>query len=94
MLGAPSAGIFLLGIFTRRGNAPGALTGLVLAVAGLLAARMLGFDLYFNGIIAVTGTVVAGYLASLAFPRGNRSDAGLTFHSLRSKNAGGEAGVG
>jgi len=83
MLGAPIAGIFILGIFTRRANAAGALTGLIATLFILIFIKFTGFDLYFNGIFAIGGTVGIGYLTSLFFASKKVTDKGLTIFGLK-----------
>jgi SSS family solute:Na+ symporter len=61
-------GIFLLGMLTRRANGGGALTGLILAFALLLAVRS-GTDIHWllYAPLGVTASFVFGYTASLFF---------------------------
>lgn len=75
------AGLFVLGMFTRRAHGPGALTGAIASAALLYLARPhVHFFLY--PVIGVLGCLVVGYLASCRLP-GQPKTAGLTVFSLR-----------
>jgi SSS family transporter len=84
LFGGGLAGVFALGIFTRRASSGGALVGLVASAVVLFCVQRytsLHFFLYAGtGIVTC---VVAGYLASFMMPRANRSLDGLTIHTLR-----------
>lgn len=84
LFGGSLAGLFVLGIFTRRGNARGALVGAVgSAVALYLAKVFTDVHFFLYGGIGIGVCVAAGYLASLALPSAQPKDLdGLTFHSL------------
>jgi solute:Na+ symporter, SSS family len=77
-------GLFLLGIFTRRGNGLGALLG---ALAGAGVMLYLGVYTKVNGYIyafcGVSSCFVIGYLASLILPCRRKDLDGLTFYSIR-----------
>ncbi len=84
LFGGGLAGVFALGIFTRRASARGALVGLVTSAVVLFSVQRytsLHFFLY-----AGTGIVTCfavGYLMSLVLPRDDRPLDGLTIHTLR-----------
>lgn len=70
LLGSGIAGLFMLGHFTKRANAPGAIAGLI-AGTGTVAWFMFGTDVHFlwyfpSGFVV---TLVVGYATSLAFKR-------------------------
>ena len=65
----PLLGIFLLGMFTRRANGPGAIIGMAVASGTVLCMKYLT-PITFT-VFGATGlllVLVVGYLASLAFP--------------------------
>ena len=79
LFGGSLAGLFALGIFTRRANATGALIGAVASVAILAWVQQstpLHFFLY--GFVGVTSCVIVGYLTSLFAPGGGKNVDGLT----------------
>jgi solute:Na+ symporter, SSS family len=76
------AGLFSLGIFTRRANATGATLGLAAGVTTLYFVTMhTHVHPLLYGAVGVIGTFVFGYLLSLPFP--TPSVEGLTIHSIR-----------
>jgi Na+/proline symporter len=80
------AGLFALGIFTRRATGAGALIGALSSAATLYLVQLytqLHFFLY--ALIGVTTCVVIGWLASCLFPQRQRSIAGLTMYDRRSE---------
>ncbi|HUT35952.1 MAG TPA: sodium/solute symporter [Planctomycetota bacterium] len=86
LLGGALAGVFALGIFTRRANGPGALIGAAAgATLSTLAWRCTAIHFYLYGAVGVVVSFVVGYVASLAFPRAGRSMEGLTLLTLRAK---------
>lgn len=67
MLGGGLAGVFVLGIFTRRANGPGALLGIIVSTAVLYLVKQhtqAHFLLY--GAIGIITCVAVGYIAALA----------------------------
>jgi len=81
LIGSGLAGLFMLGIFTRRANGVGAMIG-ALASALVLFVVQKFTDLHFflyAGIGIVTCAVV-GWIASLAFHSSSPSPKGLTIH--------------
>ena len=79
LFGGALAGLFALGIFTRRAHGAGALVGAaasIVALAWVQRSTPLHFFLY--GMIGVLTCVIVGYLASLALPGGHRKLTGLT----------------
>ncbi|MDP6636886.1 MAG: sodium:solute symporter [Phycisphaerae bacterium] len=86
-MGSPLAGMFVLGVFTRRANGIGACVGAAAGAAGILAVREfteLHGMLY--PVVGLGGCVVTGYLASLlvnVLPISRlRNLSGLTIHTL------------
>jgi SSS family solute:Na+ symporter len=86
MLGGGLAGVFALGIFTRRANGTGALLGIICSTAVLYLVKQhtqTHFLLY--GAIGITTCIAVGYIAALAMgskpcPRE------LTVYGIRGKN--------
>lgn len=83
LFGVPIAGIFALGIFTKRANTPGIWIGLI--VAAFVAFFVKGFELtpFAISTVAFFVSFVVGYVASLFFPSWNKNKNinGLTIHT-------------
>lgn len=83
LAGSAQAGLFTLGIFSRRAHGRGALVGAAVAVAAVYfisAHTRLHFFLYAPvGILTCVGV---GWLASCLLPGGPKRRAGLTFREL------------
>lgn len=74
ILGGSLAGVFVLGIFTKRANAPGVMTGLFIgALAVWLVKYYTDISVYLYGAISVLACVASGYLVSLLVPSGRAS---------------------
>ena len=83
LFGGGMAGLFAVGIFTRRANGVGAVVGFIASAVVLYfvsAHTPIHFFLYPT--IGVGSCFVVGYLASLAMPFGRRDVEGLTIYSL------------
>ncbi|MCU0871262.1 MAG: sodium/solute symporter [Pirellulaceae bacterium] len=76
MFGGTISGLFILGIFTRRANGPGALLG-ALASASAVWAVHPHVHFYWYAFTGIVTCVVVGYLASFCFPRANKDITGL-----------------
>ena len=79
LFGGALAGLFALGVFTRKAHGAGALVGAVASVLVLAWVQQntpTHFFLY--GMIGVLSCFFVGYLASWALPGGRRDLAGLT----------------
>ncbi len=88
LLGGTLAGLFALGILTRRAHAAGALAGVVASVAALYLIKTLTavhFFLYAG--IGIMTCVVVGYLTSLVLPHDRVSLEGLTLFTVNSSRA-------
>lgn len=82
LFGSGLAGLFFLGIFTRRANATGALIGAV--VSGFVlyfVSNYTDVSLFFYSFIGFITCFIVGYVTSLAAP-GRRSIEGLTFYTM------------
>ncbi|MEM8712135.1 MAG: sodium/solute symporter [Planctomycetota bacterium] len=73
-------GVFILGIFTRRAHATGALVGAAASVAALVHVTFFSpLHFYLYAVIGITTCVTVGYGASLVIPnREGRDLRGLT----------------
>lgn len=83
IIAAPIAGIFTLGIFTRRANSTGVLIGSVAGVAASIYARY-GMSVHplFNLVAGVAVCLIVGYIASLLIPSRARDLSGLTAFTM------------
>lgn len=87
LFGGSLAGLFALGIFTRRSHGPGAMIGAVIsALVLLLVVWFTRIHLFLYGAIGITVCFVVGYLASLLIPAKTKSTEGLTIYSIGRKN--------
>lgn len=75
-------GLFLLGMLTRRANGLGAIVGIAVGVACVLAvSRLTSLHGFLYVVVGMTSTAIAGYTASLASPDKNIDLEGLTVFS-------------
>ncbi|MFU2222394.1 sodium:solute symporter [Streptococcus pluranimalium] len=81
MFGVPVVGLFVLGIFTTKANATGALLGFVSSVLISFIANNAKVSALLVAVLALVATVVFGYLFSLLF-KGNKQLTNLTIHTL------------
>ncbi len=76
-------GVFLLGIFTRRASAAGAMIGVAASVAALIWATWFSsLHFYLYAVVGIGTCVVVGYGASLLLPAADRDLDGLTHATL------------
>jgi len=76
-------GIFLLGMFTKKANGPGAVTGLVLSgVVQYFVRYRTDIHFMFYTCTGVVSCMLLGYIASVLMPRGRRVLEGLTVYSM------------
>jgi SSS family transporter len=90
LLGGGLGGLFVLGIFTRRANGPGAIVGLL--ASGVVQYAVKTHTALHSFMFALTGMVscvVIGYLVSFFFPRAARDLDDLTLFTV--KSAGNDA---
>ena len=64
LVGGGLAGIFVLGVLTKRANAPGALLGALLSGAATYYAQTTSVHFFLYGMIGFLTSLVVGYLAS------------------------------
>ena len=87
LLGGSLAGVFVLGIFTRRANSAGALIGVVCSTVILYyVQRFTEIHFFLYGGIGITACVCFGYLASLLIPSSKSYTKNLTVHTLISSD--------
>ncbi len=67
LVGGGLAGIFALGVFTRRANGPGALAGAVVSAGAVLLARQTPLNYLMHGMVGFFAAFIVGYTASLCF---------------------------
>ena len=88
LFGGPLAGLFLLGMFTRRGNALGAMSGLACGAVTVYAVKTctsLHFFLY--GVSGMFSCLIAGYIVS-RLALGGKAQVGLTVYDIDKLTAG------
>jgi Na+/proline symporter len=92
LFGGPLAGLFLLGAFSRRANAVGAMAGLACgAVTGYVIQEFTDLHFYLYGSVAMFSCMIAGYIASRLAPAG-QAPAGMTAYDVDKLTAGPAAG--
>ena len=80
LFGAPIAGVFLLGMFTTKGNATGAFWGTLIVAIAMYFIQQSGLTFLYFGMIGVLGSLGLGYLIS-SLVDGKKEVAGLTVHT-------------
>lgn len=80
LFGAPIAGVFLLGMFTTKGNATGAFWGTLIASIAMYFIQQSGLTFLYFGIIGVMGSLGLGYLISSVVD-GQKEIKDLTVHT-------------
>ena len=87
LLSGGLAGVFVLGIFTRRANSAGALIGIVCSAAILYyVQRFTDIHFFLYGGIGITSCASLGYLVSLLVPSSKLNVENLTLHTLQRKD--------
>ena len=80
------AGIFTLGIFTRRANSVGALVGAIASFAAVYYVKNYTHMHFFTyQVVGVTTCVVVGYIASIVLPTKKKDLKGLTAYTIPKK---------
>jgi len=92
LTGGALAGLFALGIFTRRANGPGALVGAVAGVIVLyIVQRHTRVSFFLYGGTGIVVTFFVGYAASLVLPAVHKPLGGLTVFTTRHRREPAEA---
>ena len=87
LFGGALAGLFALGIFTRRATGPGALTGAVTSALVLyLVQSRTPVHFFLYAAVGVLTCMVVGYAASLLLPSRPRNLTGLTVFTKGERN--------
>ncbi|WP_188456611.1 sodium:solute symporter [Virgibacillus oceani] len=81
LFGVPIAGIFALGIFTKRANAPGVLIGLFLSALTSYFIQQTDLTPFAISVMSFFSSFIFGYVASFFFPRYNKNTTGLTIYT-------------
>jgi len=83
LFGGSLAGLFVLGVFTRRGHGTGALVGAVCSAVLLYLVKVFtAVHFFLYGGIGILACVGIGYLSSLVLPADQTSPDGLTYYRL------------
>ena len=83
ILGGSLAGVFILGIFTKRSNAPGVIMGLIGGVVAVWWVKTnTSVSVYLYGAISIIACIMVGFLSSLFFPKTNNGK-GLSYASMK-----------
>lgn len=78
-------GLFVLGIFTKKANAPGAFIGLLLSgIVQYYISKYTQVNLLLYAFTGLASCVLFGYLFSLAIPNGKKALDGLTYKTIAS----------
>lgn len=78
------AGVFILGIFTKRANSYGALAGIITSILVVFVIKnSTDISLYLYGAVSVVTCVIVGYITSILSPKEKRDLQGLTYQTLR-----------
>lgn len=84
LFGGGLAGLFMLGIFSKRANGPGALIGAAASAAAMyLVEEHTQIHFFLYGTVGVVTCVAVGYAASFLFPKGKSVLDGLTLFTRK-----------
>lgn len=82
MFGVPIAGVFAVGIFTKRANSLGVLLGLVASVACSFYVQSLNISSLLVACVAFLSSFIFGYIFSLMTPSHKKDVTGLTVSTI------------
>ena len=83
LFGVPIAGIFALGIFTRRANTPGVLIGLFLSAITSYFIQQTDLTPFTVSIMSFFTSFIFGYIVSLFFANYSKNVTGLTVYTIK-----------
>jgi len=83
LFGGSLAGLFALGIFTRRAHGWGALVGAMASAVVLFAVQFTSIHFFLYAGIGIAVCFVVGYIASLLIPAKPKDTQGLTIHTIK-----------
>jgi Na+/proline symporter len=84
LFGGTLAGLFVLGIFSRRASGSGAVSGAVASMAAVVTAKVLWSPSFFVfAPLGMTVLVASGYVASFVVPSRPKDLTGLTIYTRR-----------
>ncbi|MEB4887678.1 sodium:solute symporter family protein [Priestia megaterium] len=81
LFGVPIAGIFALGIFTKRANTPGVWIGLILSAITAYFVQKTNLTPFAVSMVSFFSSFVFGYVFSMFFPKYNKNITGLTVYT-------------
>ncbi|MEY8188885.1 sodium:solute symporter [Peribacillus simplex] len=81
LFGVPIAGIFALGIFTKRANTPGVWFGLILSAITAYFVQKTSLTPFAVSMVAFFSSFIFGYVFSFFFPKYNKNTTGLTIYT-------------
>ena len=83
LFGGGLAGLFILGIFTRKANGMGALAGFIVSmIVQVLVQHIGGIHFLLYSVTGIVSCFVAGYLASFVFPVSKNTTEKLTIYTI------------
>lgn len=83
LIGGGFAGIYILGMFTKRSNTPGVIIGAVFSIfCTIYVKRYTELHWTFYGFIATASCISVGYIFSLIIPAKQKNLTGLTIYDL------------
>lgn len=82
LFGVPIAGVFAVGIFTKRANSVGVIIGLIVAAIASYFIGKTEITPFSVSVIAFFISFVVGYIASLPFSKYNKNVVGLTLFTI------------
>lgn len=83
LFGGALGGMFLLGMFTRKANAAGAVSGaLIGALTLFLVSRFTDTHVYLYAAIGMGSTLISGWILSWIIPSQKKNISGLTVYDL------------
>ncbi len=82
LFGVPIAGVFAVGIFTKKANTYGVIIGLIVAAIVSYFVGKTDITPFTVSVIGFFIAFIVGYLASLPFAKHNKNIVGLTIHTI------------